>query len=166
LLEYFQARGRLYACAVGRERLDVVPLGPVAPVKNLARLLQFQLSRFRLGARYAEASGARMRDATEAHLAELYAELVAPVRDRLEAAHLVVVPHGFLHGLPFHALVDGARSLVDEFTISYAPSAAVARTCSLKQPEGTGALVIGVPDARAPHIADEVRSVPDLLPDA
>jgi len=166
LLEYYQARGRLYACVVGRERLEVVPLGSAASVRNLVQLLQFQLSRFRLGSRYAEAGGARMRDATESHLAELYAELVAPVRRHLDAAHLVVVPHGFLHGLPFHALVCGARPLIDEFTISYAPSAGVARVCSLKRPEGTGALVMGVPDARTPHIADEVQSVAALLPDA
>ena len=95
----------------------------------------------------------RQRGATEAHLAELYTILVAPIRDRLQADHLVIVPHDLLHYLPFHALFDGARFLIDEFTISYAPSASVYRLCCAKRPRSDGqALVMGVPDARAPYI--------------
>ena len=73
-----------------------------------------------------------MRAATEAHLRALYAALIAPIRDRLQAAHLVVVPHDVLHALPFHALFDGERFLIDDFTISYAPSASVYRLCRTK----------------------------------
>ena len=60
--------------------------------------------------------------------------------------------------MPFHALFDGTRFLIDDFTISYAPSASVHRLCWAKPaaPQG-GALVMGVPDARAPFIADEVK---------
>ena len=75
--------------------------------------------------------------------------LIAPIRDRLQAAHLVVIPHDVLHALPFHALFDGARYLIDDFTISYAPSASVHRLCWAKPaaPQG-GSLVMGVPDAQ------------------
>jgi CHAT domain-containing protein len=63
-------------------------------------------------------------------LHELYNQLVTPVRDQLNASrHLVIVPHGFLHKLPFHALYDGAAYLIEHHTISYLPSASLLRYC-------------------------------------
>jgi CHAT domain-containing protein len=166
LLEYYQARGQIYACVLTGKRLDVVPVASAAIVRKLLRLLQFQLSKVGFVAKRPAGQG-EPRGATEAHLAELYTILVAPIRDRLEADHLVIVPHDLLHFVPFHALHDGTRFLVDTFTISYAPSASVYRLCCLKAPESEGgALVMGVPDARAPYIAEEVQAVAKTLPKA
>ncbi len=160
LLEYFQARGRLYACVLGPQRLDVVPLGSASRVKDLLRLLRFQLAKFRLGSGYVDSFGEQLRGATEAHLRELYDALVGPIRHRLQASHLVVVPHGVLHYLPFHALFDGTSFLIDQFSISYAPSASVYRLCRTKPPAGDGEpLIMGVPDALTPYIAEEVSAV-------
>ena len=104
--------------------------------------------------------------ATETHLRDLYDALIAPVRDRLQARHIVVVPHDVLHFLPFHALFDGQRYLIDEFSVSLAPSASVYRLCWAKRPRAGGdALVMGVPDLATPFIADEVASVADVLPE-
>jgi len=167
VLEYYQARGQIYACVLAHDRLDVVPVASAAEVRKLLRLLQFQLSKFTLGPDYTGRFGGRLRGATETHLRDLYTALVAPIRDQLQAEHLVIVPHGVLHYLPFHALCDGARFLIDEFTISYAPSASVYRLCCLKHAAADGAaLIMGVPDARAPHIADEVQEVTKCFPGA
>jgi tetratricopeptide (TPR) repeat protein len=166
LLEYYQARGQTYVCIVGRDRLDVVSLGPIAHVRRLLRLLQFQLAKFRLGPDYVGAFAEQLQGATEMHLRELHAALIAPIRDQLQAAHLVVVPHDVLHFLPFHALFDGERFLIDEFTLSYAPSSSVYRLCRTK-PAGSngGALIMGVPDSLTPFIVDEVQAVASVLPD-
>ena len=167
LLEYYEARGQIYACVISHEPLHIVAVASVVAVRRLLRLLQFQLSKCALGARYPGAAPDRFTGATEAHLAELYTMLVAPIRDRLQADHLVIVPHGLLHSVPFHALFDGAGFLVDAFTISYAPSASVYRLCCAKRPRANGeALIMGVPDARAPHIVDEVRAVSRAFPRA
>jgi CHAT domain-containing protein len=167
LLEYYQARGSYYVCVVGRERLEVVRLAPAPDVRRLLRLLQFQLSKFRLGPQYVDAFASQFRAAAEVHLSELYGALVAPIRDQLQASHLVVVPHDVLHGLPFHALYDGRRFLVDDFTLSYAPSATVYRLCRTKAESTRGsALVMGVPDALAPLISEEIDAVARVLPDA
>jgi CHAT domain-containing protein len=100
-----------------------------------------------------------------AHLGELYNELVAPVRAQLGAGHLVVVPHGLLHYLPFHALHDGEKFLMDSYTISYAPSAAVYALCHRpSEGSGGGSLVLGLPDAQAPLIQEEVEAVHRILP--
>ena len=167
LLEYYQAMGRLYGCVLTHDHLEIVPLGAVAEVRGRMQLLQFQLARFRRDPDADATLAASAQGATEAHLRALYEMLIAPIRDRLQASHLVVVPHEALHTLPFHALFDGARFLIDDFTISYAPSASVYRLCRAKPaaPQG-GALVMGVPDARAPFIADEVNAVAGILADS
>ncbi len=167
LLEYYQARGQIYACVLSRTRLDVVPVAAAAEVRKVWRLLQFQLSKFELGPEYAGKVGARLHRATHAHLFDLYNALVAPIRDRLHAGHLVIVPHDLLHYVPFHALFDGTRFLIDQFTISYAPSASVYRLCCTKQRQADGPpLIMGVPDARAPYIAEEIQAVAKLFPGA
>jgi CHAT domain-containing protein len=167
LLEYYQAMGRLYVCVLTHDRLEIVPLGAAADVRSRLQLLQFQLARFRRDPDADAALAASARGPTEAHLRAMHDMLIAPIRDRLKASHLVIVPHDVLHAVPFHALFDGARFLIDDFTISYSPSASVHRLCWAKPaaPQG-GALVMGVPDARAPFIADEVTAVAGILPDS
>jgi len=159
LLEYYQARGQIYACVLGRDSLDVLPVASGDAVRKVLRLLQFQLSKVGLGSTAGREAEQR-RGATDAHLSELYRMLVAPVRDLLRGDHVVIVPHDVLHYLPFHALFDGTRFLTDAYTISYAPSASVYRLCCAKRPRAGGdPLVMGVPDQRAPYIADEVQKV-------
>jgi CHAT domain-containing protein/Tfp pilus assembly protein PilF len=166
LLEYYQAQGRYYVCLVSRDALDVIELCDVEEVRKRLSLLQFQLLKFRLGPSYIDAFGSQLLTATETHLRALYSALIAPIRNRLRATHLVVVPHDILHMLPFHALLDGnGRFLIDEFTVSYAPSATVYRLCCQKRPVPHGeALIMGLPDHLAPCIADEVRAVSEILP--
>lgn len=161
LLEYYTARNRFYVCLISRTQFRIVPLGEVMPVREKLRLLQLQLAKFRLGEDYIRPFEKQLLEATQAHLEELYSLLIAPVRDQLTAEHLIIVPHAFLHYLPFHALSDGQRYLIDDFSISYAPSSTVFAVCQEKRPpESAGeTLVLAVPDARAPFIADEARLV-------
>jgi CHAT domain-containing protein len=167
ILEYYQAMGRLFVCVLAHDRLEIVPLGAAADVRSRLQLLQFQLARFRRDPDEDVARAAPVRAATEAHLRALYELLIAPIRDRLRASHLVVIPHDVLHSLPFHALFDGARFLIDDFTISYAPSASVHRLSWAKVPASQGGtLVMGVPDAKAPFIVEEVNAVAGILPDS
>ena len=168
LLEYYAARNTFYACLVSRKQLRIVPVGDVRPVREISRLLQLQLAKFRLGEDYIRPLEKRLLEATTAHLRDLYKLLIAPIRGQLNAEHLVVVPHAFLHYLPFHALSDGDRYLIDDFTVSYAPSGSIFALCQEKAAsENTGdALVLAVPDARAPYIEDEGRFVAETLPGA
>ncbi len=167
LLEYYVARGTVYACILGSDRLEVLPLAAADPVRSTLRLLQFQLSKFRLGEQYVRRFSETLHAATQTHLRELHGALIAPLRNKLHAQHLIVVPHGFLHYLPFHALWDGDRWLVDEFSLSYAPSASVYYLCaSRKTVLPRESLVLGIPDPLAPYILDEARTVAAALPGA
>jgi CHAT domain-containing protein len=54
----------------------------------------------------------------------LYSLLIAPVRDVLPAHSglLTIVPYGPLHLLPFHALYNGTRYLIEDYQINYLPT--------------------------------------------
>jgi CHAT domain-containing protein len=70
----------------------------------------------------------------EKALTELYEILIRPVEGQIAGKrHLVIVPHGMLHYLPFQALrsPDG-RYLIESFTMSYLPSASVLKYAKLK----------------------------------
>jgi CHAT domain-containing protein len=167
LIEYFSVKDRFIAAIVTRDGLEIVPVTPVSRVVSLIRMLHFQISKFRLGAEYVRTFEKSLLAAAQAHLGQLYQEVLAPLRGQLHGKHLVVVPHGVLHYLPFHALFDGAGYLIDSCTVSYAPSASIFAHCQRKPSRTSGSsLVLGVPDAQAPLILDEVRSVASILPDA
>ena len=167
LIEFFCIQERYIACILKENDLQICPVTLQSRVKKLLQLLQFQLSKFRLDPQYVNTFQASMLESTEAHLQSLYQELLAPVRDLLRARHLVVAPHGLLHYVPFHALHDGKSYLVDQFTVSYAPSASVYALCQKKPANTSGpSLVFGIVDAQAPSIREEVEALSSILPDA
>jgi len=167
LIEYYETRGAFYACLVGRDRLQMLPLAPAGQVRDRLLRLQFQLDKFRLGSDYQRSFREPMLAATLAHLEELRRMLIEPLRPFLQTQHLIIAPHGFLHNLPFHALCTDGRYLADEFSISYAPSASVYSLCSGREAcFSNQSLVMGIPDADAPDIEAEVRQAAAALPNA
>jgi tetratricopeptide (TPR) repeat protein len=56
---------------------------------------------------------------------ELYNLLFDPVRGYIHTNALYIAPHSILHYLPFGALHDGTRYLVEDYAIAYLPSASV-----------------------------------------
>ena len=167
LLEYFSIQDRYVACALTRDALEIRPVTVQSRIKKLLQSLQFQLSKFRLDPQYVRTFQASMAASTLTHLRGLYEELIAPVRDLLQGQHLVVLPHGLLHYVPFHALYDGEAFLIDRFSVSYAPSASVYTLCRSKEVNRNGSsLILGIEDAQAPLILDEVRALAAILPDA
>jgi CHAT domain-containing protein len=168
LAEFFQAGEQFLVAVVTPDRCEIVPVAAVSAVQSLIALLRFQVEKFRLGTRYLRLFRERLLDAARVHLHDLYKGLLAPVRRLLLTRHLVFVPHNALHYLPFHALFDGTRYLIDSYTISYAPSASVLILCNrdLRRRGTLRSLVLGVPDPRAPNILSEVREVSALLPNS
>ena len=164
VVEFCQTGDRILACILGRDRLHIVPVTLASRIANVLRLLQFQLSKFRLGSEYAAAFRDSLIQSTNAHLKTLYDELLAPVRDRFDAQHLLFVPHSALHYVPFHALFDGQRYLIDDHTVSYAPSASIYAVCAKKSVNTSGAaLLMGVPDQNAPSILEELRALSGIV---
>jgi CHAT domain-containing protein len=168
LVEYFCVQDRVLACILGQEGLQVFPVTLQSRVQKLLQLLQFQISKFRLDPQYVSTFQDSLLASTQAHLKNLYQELIAPFQGALEdAGHLVFVPHGLLHYVPMHALHDGKGYLIDKFSISYAPSASIYAMCQSSQVNTSGeSLIMGIADAQAPSILDEVAALKELLPEA
>jgi tetratricopeptide (TPR) repeat protein len=166
IVEYFFLGESILAAILTKHSLEILPITTVSRVSESLRLLRFQLGKFQSRPGSVDSSsGSSLYRATVAHLGELYNELIAPIRKQLNARHLVFVPHGILHYLPFHALHDGERFLIDSYTVSYAPSAAVYALCHRQnRKQGNGSLILGVPDAQAPLIQQEVEAVHRALP--
>ncbi len=164
LLEYFATGDQLLAVILARDELEIHPVTLLSRVTHMLQMLRSQLAKLRLGDEYTRRFERPLFQATLGHLQELYRELVEPVRGRLAGNHLVVVPHGILHSLPFHALFDGEQYLIDNYSISYAPSASIYSLCQRRtSPSGDSCLVLGVPDALAPSIGEEANAVAAAL---
>ncbi|HTR66954.1 MAG TPA: CHAT domain-containing protein [Terriglobales bacterium] len=167
LVEYYSSGDRVIAAVATRTGVEILPVTLVSRTARSLQLLRFQLSKFRLGLSYVQRFAEPLLRATESHLDSLGAELFAPLRALVRGTRLIVVPHGGLHFLPFHALRVDGRYLCDDFTVSYAPSATVFSLCQEKPwSKQSASLVMGVPDARAPEILAEVQAAARLLPHA
>ena len=164
-LEYFEVRDILYVCALNRDSVETVALTPCARAKRLVQTLRQQFVRFK----NENDSPAPLvtREAPLDVLKQLYAELIAPVRAFLQGEQLIVATHDFLQHLPFHALHNGARYLIDEFAVSYAPSASIYcsrfRKNALPQ---SRSLIVELTSSNADHNEAESSVIATLLPNA
>ena len=153
--------------------------GSAATVARLVQQLDVQWDRLGTGREFAERHMALLERLTQRVLTSLYKELIEPLEpllnetvyrtsDRTVASRkLVIVPHGLLHRVPFHALFDGGSYLLERFEVSYAPSAKVYSLCQGRFPRGSDkALVLGVADPSIPAVAQETQAVVQHLPAA
>lgn len=167
LVEFFCTHDRNIVCVLTRDKLHICPVTVQSRIQKLLQFLQFQMSKFRLDPKYVATFSEPLLESTQAHLKSLYQELIAPIRHLLDARHIVFVQHGLLHYVPFHALHDGQSYLIDQFSISYAPSASVYAHCQTKPVNAGGdSLILGVPDERTPAIREEVNALARILPNA
>ncbi|HZS76035.1 MAG TPA: CHAT domain-containing protein [Ktedonobacteraceae bacterium] len=67
------------------------------------------------------------QQAVRSMLNKLYRLLIAPVQAQLPATggQLTIVPYGPLHTVPFHALYDGSRYLIEDFQVDYLPASSM-----------------------------------------
>jgi len=161
LVEYFVSAQRLYAFVVTPTHVHVRRQEiPKEELASLVGMFRFHISRFCRGASAATPLAER---ATRANLQALADHLLEPLREFLDAKRLVIVPHGFLHEVPFHALPWGDGDLIDKFEVVYAPSAAVYGHCRRHARADGPAGVFALPDEAAPQIEHEGRRVAELL---
>jgi CHAT domain-containing protein len=123
LLAYYLCKGKLVIFAMTAERFITYehPDGGA----RLERLLPLLHAHLQLGGR--PASQQPPQQAIRRLLNKLYVLLVVPVASLLPppSGSLTIVPYGPLHKLPFHALYDGSRFLVEDFQINYLPASSI-----------------------------------------
>ena len=100
----------------------------------------------------------------------LYEILIAPAEDKIEAKQLIIIPHGILHYLPFHALQnEKGKYLIDRYHLSYLPSASVMKYLEpKKRPKGETLLAFGNPTTdmegykSIPYAEQEVENIAEF----
>ena len=166
LVSYFELNHQFAAFVVTGDDISVVDsLGSVPATTVIIEQLRFQIETLRYGSAALNGHLDQLSERTRRHLATLYARLIRPLEARLGARRLVVAPHQVLHYIPFHALHDGARYLIEQREVSYTPSAQVLLHC-LEQPRRPldRALLVGVQDARTPFVRTEIAAVAAHFP--
>jgi len=139
VIEYYYTDGDFYAFVLTSQKLEAVRLdlaGLTDDVRHFRKLLESPGSQ---GS--AEASR------------KLHRRLFRPVAKSVSTDKLVVVPHGILHYLPFNALHDGERYMIDRYKLRVLPSAGVLRYLQAKKAPSSGnILALGNPDLGNPEL--------------
>ena len=133
MLEYYIAEQDLYIFQLTREGIDVhVAQGAIPKLERLHALwrVNLDLAAQAAGAPDPAQSFAGLEENSLGLLQKLYDLLLRPVSHVLASCeHLIVVPYGMLHYLPFHCLYDGTQYVVERLNISYLPAAALWEIC-------------------------------------
>ncbi len=158
LLEYYGLGDELYAFTATRESITAQKLdgkGMEADVRALREAMR------NVGS-----------DAWRPVSRRLYGRLLAPVEAALAKPRLIIVSHGALHYLPWSALFDGQRFLVDRVTLQQLPSASVMQFLAARKPSTLrDMLLLGNPDLGdtamdLPGAEAEVRAIKTLWPNS
>lgn len=163
LLKYFVAHQQLFAFVITGEHVEARRLpADLGQVWGLVRRVQLNLS---TASRSEPDQVLRLIPNAQGVLGRLHHLLLAPLGNVVESfRRLVIVPHGPLHYLPFHALYDGAAYLLERHQISYLPGASFLHYCHQVQPASTGLLVIGHSHGGLiPHAPQEAKVVAALF---
>jgi CHAT domain-containing protein len=168
LIEYTALGDELLAFVVLRNRIHVFRnLASLEKLGERLAALRFQIDSLRFGARSVRRHLASLTQKINVHLQQLHAQLISPLERILEQRKLIVVPHGGLHYLPFHALHNGDEYLIERCEVSLAPSAAIFQQCLQRgEHQLNRALLVGVADEQAPRIVDEIQKLTEVFPGA
>ncbi len=132
--------------------------------------LSDQWSRFSLGPGFVRRHEGALLDTTLDVLGAIDRLVMRPLEPLLagtEGSDLLVVPHGRLQQIPFHALHDGREHRLEQWLLSEGPTASggqVPRSRPL-DPAQT-ALVLAVADESLPAVGREAAALAELLPAA
>lgn len=169
LLEFYATERYLLVFGLSRQQLWSRTL-PVTPtmLSQMLDQLRFQMNKFSYGHAYRSRHVAVLLQSVNAVLHTLYTHLLAPLPEIHNAEHLIVVPHGLLHYVPFHALWQNGRYLIETHALSYAPSATVLHRVLMNESltPTDPPLFLGLSDSTIPHVEAELTGLHQLFPAA
>jgi CHAT domain-containing protein len=194
VVEYFMTGEHISAFVATRDGLRVARrIASKREVEQLLMALRFQIEKFNYGAEYIEAHFSQLRRATNETLSLLYERIFAPLKPMIAGEQLIIIPHGELHYIPFHALKAGDQYLIENYEVSYAPSASVLKLCRARRTAAQSAslesvianeqnpasapsvsyvanegllVALGLAESGTPSIDEEIRQLALLFPNA
>ncbi len=163
LLEYFTIGNHLIVFCITKNEINIHHLD--ANVSQIAKLLNLlSLNSKTIPWMPPQQHEALLRNAIDL-LSKLDIALMRPLRPQLEQhPRLIIVPHGVLHHVPFHALYDGKEHLIESHELSYLPASSLLRFVSESRPASEKRVVFGYSSHRLlPHALTEARTVARLM---
>ncbi len=163
LLEYFVVHGQIVRFCISNADLRVQRLR--CSVDRISELL----SLLRLNRRIIEAETPDQHSAAFANtrdlLRDLHGHLLSQLPSEMDSAErLAIVPHGILHYVPFHALLDAGHHLVERLSVTYLPSAGLANHLGRGAATSTDRLAVGHSyHGRLPYALEEVDTICALV---
>ncbi|MEZ4868687.1 MAG: CHAT domain-containing tetratricopeptide repeat protein [Caldilineaceae bacterium] len=163
VVEYFVVHGELVAFLVTAAWVRAYRLPGV--LRKSQQVMQLFNLNLKSVLRSTPAQVERLTRNAQGLLQQLYQGLVAPFAQLLEAYdHLIVVPHGQLHYLPFHALYDGQSYLLEKIKLSYLPGSSILRYCTKNKTKGEGMVALGHSfDGLLPYAQQEAQTVASII---
>jgi len=159
-VQYHRLPGRWIAVVLRRDSLHVCRGDAAGYDERLGRL-RFQLEAMRGASTALQAHAAQLLERTRRHLQALHAQVWAPLAAALGAARRVyVAPHGSLHYLPWAALHNGHRWLVEQHELVLVPGAAVWLAARRRPPPRYRSLLaLGHGGVALPQVEAELHAV-------
>lgn len=111
LVEYYYDDKQGLAFLLTKDHLKAVRFDPVNMADDVDRLRR--------------SIGDPKNQAYEAIARALNQRLIVPIEKEIRTPHIVIVPHGSLHYLPFNVLTGESGALIDRWSLRYLPSASV-----------------------------------------
>jgi len=151
LVEYFVTDDRTFTFLITRNSFKAVPLhvGRSALTEAVRSLYEYDF--------------ATLQNPHPASLKQLHQWLIQPLKSQISTRKLKVVPHNILHYVPFAALTDGQKFLIDDYTLSTLPSASVMRFLAKKhKPDNGKLLVFGNPTLDLSYASQEANTVAEM----
>jgi len=125
IVEYFISGEDLYVFVLRRDGVtSIARPGVVSRVREVCRNFDRHIDSCSVKWEQLAAVRHHLQATAQHHLKDLYDELIAPVASELKGT-VIFAPHGFLHGVPLHALYDGQQYLLDRVRVAYTPSASM-----------------------------------------
>lgn len=170
VIEYYFDGDDVKIFVIDRQAMNVFDsVSNVAEISELIQTLRFQFDKFQYGPDYLKAHESRLLRSAKDCLHQLWLALFAPVVELARGKQLIFIPFGLLHNVPFQALFDGEKYLLENHEITQSPSARILKLCSERwrqnQPHSyEHAVIFGAADEIAPQITEEILAISALFP--
>ncbi len=166
IIEFVRFDGVYSAFVVTDKKIHFVEnLTTEAEIVKALDALTFQFEAMRHGAKIAPPLQKYIGARADAVLEHIYKLLVKPAENFLGERQLIVVPTGSLHHVPFHALRNGGKYLIESREIQYAPSASVWQVLNRRPKKRVKkALIVGFADKNIPLVNNEINELSRVFP--
>lgn len=168
LIEFVCIDNQFSAFVITDKKIEFVAgLAKEDEILSLLEGLHFQFGALRYGTAHLKIFENELKKRADIYLQKLREKLFAPIEKFTGNRDLIIVPSASLNYVPFQALFDGEKYLIETREISYAPSATVWSFLQKKRASKMkNALLIGFADKRIPLVNNEIKELKKIFESA